>query len=141
MNSIRFFVPHGSIAYETYSQEDCDFELIVPRIGELIWLEGEETTYIVKHIMHGYDHSGDMVDVFLDYPDEDYYDADYWINPEELARDDYMDKLVNDCACANCEEKVELPIKDIHDEFLKKVKDIFNELGYDVEIDVQVKEV
>lgn len=149
MNLIRFFLPHNSICHTSYDRKSLNDEIIVPRIGELVWLESECQEFVVKHIMHGYDHTGDMVDVYLDYPDEGYFDKEYWENPDDLYYDDYMDNLADDCNCPECEtksackdesdDKIEIP--DVTDALLAEIKHLFNGLGYDVDFEIHEFEV
>ena len=140
MNLIRFFLPYESTCFQSYSRNNIDDEIIVPRVGELVWIESECQEFVVKHIMHGYDATGDMVDVFLDYPEEDYFDYEHWENPDTIEHDDYMDNLADDCNCPECDYKDEVNTKKA-DEYISAIERIFNRLGYDVKIEVSEIEV
>ena len=150
MNLIRFFLPHNPICYTSYDRNSLNDEIIVPRIGELVWVDSECQEFVVKHIMHGYDNTGDMVDVFLDYPEEDYFDEKYWENPDTIEHDDYMDNLADDCNCPECNGKSackdesndeDFPVSEDADALLEKIKHLFNELGYDVDFEIHEFEV
>ncbi len=140
MNLIRFFLPYESTCFQSYSRNNIDDEIIVPRVGELVWVDSECQEFVVKHIMHGYDTTGDMVDVFLDYPEEDYFDYEHWENPDTIEHDDYMDNLADDCNCPECKGKEEVNTKKA-DEYISAIERIFNRLGYDVKIEVSEIEV
>lgn len=140
MNLIRFFLPYESTCYQSYNRNNLNDEIIVPRIGELVWFESECQEFVVKHIMHDYDATGDMVDVFLDYPEEDYFDYKHWENPDTIEHDDYMDNLADDCNCPECESKEKVNTKKA-DEYIGTIERIFNKLGYDVKIEVSEIEV
>lgn len=141
MNTVRFFFPHDSYCHMTYTKDN----VVVPYIGELVFIEEESQNYIVRHIIHGYDEEGnDMADVYLDYPEEDYFDDEYWENPADLDWNDYMDNLADDCNCPECNTKHNEPVEpkedtkteteDKIDEYLSIFKDVFNKLGFDIEI-------
>lgn len=141
MNTVRFFFPHDSYCHMTYTKDN----VVVPYIGELVFIEEESQNYIVRHIIHGYDEEGnDMADVYLDYPEEDYFDYEYWENPNDLDWNDYMDNLADDCNCPECSTKRNEPVepeennkadtKDEVDEYLSIIRNVFNKLGFDIEI-------
>ena len=135
MNLIRFFLPYESTCFQSYDHNNLSDEIIVPRVGELVWIDSECQEFVVKHIMHSYDTTGDMVDVFLDYPEEDYFDYKHWENPDTIEHDDYMDNLADDCNRPECDCKDEVNTKKA-DEYVSAIERIFNRLGYDVKIEV-----